>query len=197
MSNEEPQNQGKGRKRDAVKQSLQQGIQSLGARWDRFRGKSKSPGATRSSTPQHTELPPSNAAGSSRGRDRFLDVPNRYPDILDPPVHGVLTALRSISHRIGGAHWVEPYSDQSIQHNPTTPLLDIELVEERDSIPEDLPQLAVPQAPTRESSHLSSLPQRPTMDIAMPPKKAVSPSSHGTQGVFVCIPTRYGFPRLV
>jgi hypothetical protein len=98
MSNEDPQIQGKGKKRDAVKQSLRQGMQSIGARWDRLRGKSKSPGSTRSPTPQHMELLPARLAGPSQGRGQRLDVLNRYPDFLEPPVHGMSTT----PHAVGG-----------------------------------------------------------------------------------------------
>jgi hypothetical protein len=192
MSNEEPQFQGKGKKREAVKQSFRQGMQSIGARWDKFRGKSRSPASTRSATPQHTELPPSNAAGSSQGRGRFLDVPHQYPDFLEPPVQGMLTPrmLCHIVERVDGL-------DHTIQHGPTPLPLDLELIEERERLAKDLPERTIPQAPNRESSRLSLILRRLTVDTAAPPKEAVSSSNHPSQGVFSSIANRYHFPSLV
>jgi hypothetical protein len=95
-----------------------------------------------------------------------------------------------------GADWAEG-SDHNIQHAPTPPPLDIELIEERESVAEDLPERTIPQAPNRESSRLSLILQRPTMNKATPPKKAVSSSSYRSQGVFNYIVKRYHSPRLV
>jgi hypothetical protein len=98
--------------------------------------------------------------------------------------------------KLGVADWVQG-TDHTVQHGPTPPPLDIELVEERESVTQDLAHLEVPPKPTREFSHLSLILRRLTIDTATPSKKAVSLSSFRTQGVFMCIPTRYGFPMLV
>jgi hypothetical protein len=95
-----------------------------------------------------------------------------------------------------GADWVED-PHHPIEHGPTPPPLDIELVEERESVAEDLPRLAIPQAPNRESSHLSLILQKPTMDTATPSKKTVSSSSYRSQGLFNYIVNRYHSQRLV
>jgi hypothetical protein len=195
MSNEEPQIQGKGKKREAIKQSFRQGMQSIGAGWARFRGKSKSPSATRSSTPQHAELLPASSAGPSQGGGRLLDVPNRYLDFLEPSVHGMSTIPHSMLHGIAGAHWVEG-PDHSIQHGPKPQSLDVELVEERESLVEDLPRLAIPQAPNRESFRLSLIIQKQTMDAVTAPKKAVSSSSYRGRGLFNYIVNRCHSQRL-
>jgi hypothetical protein len=93
------------------------------------------------------------------------------------------------------ADWVED-PHHTIEHGPTPPPLDIELVEERESVSEDLPELAIHEAPNRESSHLSSMLQRPIMDTATPPKKAVSSSSYPSLGKFNYIVNRCHSHRL-
>jgi hypothetical protein len=81
--------------------------------------------------------------------------------------------------------------DHLVEHGPAPRLPDIDLDEERESLPEDLQQLAVPQEPNRESSRLSLILQRPTITTASLPKKSVTSSNHPNQGVFSYIAIRY------
>jgi hypothetical protein len=95
-----------------------------------------------------------------------------------------------------GADWVEG-PDHTVQHAHTPPPLDIELVQERESVEKDLPQPAIPQAPNRGSSRLSLMLQKPTMDTATLSKKGVSSSSRPSKGLFKYTVNRYYLPRLV
>jgi hypothetical protein len=102
----------------------------------------------------------------------------------------------SMLHGLGGAHWGEG-PDHNIQHGPTPPPPDTELIEERERVAEDLPRLAIHEAPNRESSRLSLMVQKLTIDAAQPPKKRATSSSYRTQGVFNRISIRYSSSRLV
>jgi hypothetical protein len=94
-----------------------------------------------------------------------------------------------------GADWVKG-PGHTVQHGHTPTPLDIELVEERESIVEDLPRLTIAQVPNRESSRLSLIRQKPTMDTATLSKRAVSSSSRPSQGLFNYIVNRYHLPKL-
>jgi hypothetical protein len=86
-----------------------------------------------------------------------------------------------------GADWCEG-PNHTIQDGLTRPRLDVELVEERESVAEDLVHFA---GPNGKSSSLCLILQRPTITTALPPMKSVASSSYRTQGVFGRIVNRY------
>jgi hypothetical protein len=95
------------------------------------------------------------------------------------------------------ADWVGG-PDHTIHHGYTPPQLDIELVEERESLARSPSSFVILEAPVGESSRFSVMLQTPTLDTATPPpKKPVSSSSYQSQGVCNYIINRYHLPRVV